>query len=230
MNQYTIKSQIDGRVYYDVECFEDNGGGLHLAVLSRGTNKCRAIFSGFECFGCDAHIITEMAEAACGKWKTWDGNFADSEHVDRYRDVDGQEKERKITLQEAYEELADAPVQHVKLVAETRGKEIHLYPYRMGHAASIWADLYEYEKVWIDNGDGRTGGDSLIQRGEKYQVWVGGGYQPDLWWDTVDEAVRAAYPDEYVEFALSEDPIEEKNHYGWFEPANTPKAFVWCQR
>ena len=111
------KTIIDSVDDVRVEAIEDNGGGLHVAVIRGGT--CTHFFSGFEHGGDSAPIMQkELQSAAEDGVRGWDGNAEDPQaSYDYYQ-----------SSQYGY-----------KLIAEWDDGELWVYPEAMGNAGHRWS-------------------------------------------------------------------------------------------
>lgn len=106
-----------------IEAIEDNGGGLHLAVLSNGV--CTHFFSGFE-LGLDPAMQDEIAGAIEEGVDDWDGDAEDPE--ESYAYYQGSEY-------------------GYKLIGEWEAGELSVYPESMGGAGHRWARVTQDDEA-----------------------------------------------------------------------------------
>ena len=100
-----------------VVAIEDNGGGLHLAVIEGDT--CTHFFSGFEHGGDRAPTMQEEIESAATEGvRGWDGDAEDPQ---------------------ASYDYYQAGQYGYKLIAEWEDGELSVYPESMGNAGHRWS-------------------------------------------------------------------------------------------
>lgn len=115
---YTITDAgIDVENDVRIEAIEDNGGGLHIAVIDGDT--CTHFFSGFEHGGSAAPTMQEELQSAAEDGVSgWDGDAEDP--------------------QASYDDY-QASQYGYKLIAEWANGELSIYPEAMGNAGHRWS-------------------------------------------------------------------------------------------
>lgn len=109
------------------EIFEDNGGGVYLAIMDQG--KPVAIIENWECASRPGILRESLDDLASdpNTWRMWDGDLLQrlNDHIEYTHDPRGH-----WTIGEVYEDVSSGD-----LVAWRDAEGEHLRPDRMGYAA-----------------------------------------------------------------------------------------------